>query len=213
MKNIIFDFGCVLVGLDKQRCVNAFRAIGAGDVAVYVDECRQEDLFHDLETGKTDVAEFCDEVRRKSHLCHATDSEICHAWNMLLTGIPTERLQRLLQLRDSYRLFVLSNTNPIHWHKAVDEFFPYRGYGVDDYFERVFLSYRMHLVKPEPEIYLRLISETGIRPDETLFIDDSEANCSAAAALGLNVFHSPTGEEWIDGLADKLENEQLTASL
>lgn len=204
MKNIIFDFGRVLVGLDKQRCVDAFRAIDAGDVAVYVDECRQEDLFHDLETGKTDVAEFCDEVRRKSPRCHATDDEICHAWNCLLTGIPEGRLQQLLQLRDSYRLFVLSNTNPIHWHKAVNDFFPYRGYCVDDYFEQVFLSYRMHLVKPEPEIYLQLISETGIHPDETLFIDDSEANCSAASALGINVLHASTGDEWVNGLADIL---------
>lgn len=207
MKNIIFDFGRVLVGLDKQRCVDAFRAIDAGDVAVYVDECRQEDLFHDLETGKTGVAEFCDEVRRKSPRCRATDDEICRAWNLLLTDIPTARLQRLLQLRESYRLFVLSNTNPIHWQKAVSDFFPYRGHGVDDYFERVFLSYRMHLVKPAPEIYVRLIAETGIRPEETLFIDDSEANCSAAAGLGLNVFHAPTGGEWLTGLTDALENE------
>lgn len=207
MKNIIFDFGQVLVGLDKQRCVDAFRAMDAGGVAVYVDECRQEDLFHDLETGKTDVAEFCDEVRRKSPRCRATNDEICRAWNLLLTGIPEARLQRLLQLRDSYRLFVLSNTNPIHWQKAVNEFFPYQGYGVADYFERVFLSYQIHLVKPEPEIYARLISETGIRPEETLFIDDSAANCSAAAALGINVLHAPTGSEWLNGSADMIENK------
>ena len=55
IKNIIFDFGCVLVDLDKQRCVETFKSIGAESISAYVDECRQEDLFHDLETGKTGI--------------------------------------------------------------------------------------------------------------------------------------------------------------
>lgn len=48
IKNIIFDFGGVLVNLDKHRCIEAFDKIGAHEIVRYVDECRQEDLFHDL---------------------------------------------------------------------------------------------------------------------------------------------------------------------
>ena len=48
IKNIIFDFGGVLVDLDRRKCIDAFVRIGAGAIAGYVDECRQEDLFHDL---------------------------------------------------------------------------------------------------------------------------------------------------------------------
>lgn len=196
MKNIIFDFGCVLVDLDKQRCVEAFDAIGASEVSVYVDECRQEDLFHNLEIGDIDVPTFCDEVRRKSPGCTATDEEICSAWNSLLTGIPQRRLQRIVELRERYRLFVLSNTNPIHWAKAVSDYFPYQGMNTDDYFERVFLSYEMHMVKPSKEIFIEVLTRAGIKAEETLFIDDSLANCLSAESVGIRTMHVTNGDEW-----------------
>ena len=198
IRNIIFDFGCVLVDLDKQRCVEAFRNIGAESISAYVDECRQEDLFHDLETGKTGVEEFCDEVRRKAPACTADNDTICGAWNSLLTGIPRRRIEKIVSLKGQYRLFILSNTNTIHWRKAVDEYFPMDGMTVDDYFEKVFLSYRMHAVKPDSEIFLRTLREAGIKANETLFIDDSQANCRAAASLGIRTMHVTGGDEWLD---------------
>lgn len=93
IKNIIFDFGGVLVNLDKHRCIEAFDKIGAHEIVRYVDECRQEDLFHDLEVGNTGVEEFCNEVRRICTGCNADDADICEAWNALLTGIPRQRLE------------------------------------------------------------------------------------------------------------------------
>lgn len=189
LKNIIFDFGAVLVDLDKHRCIEAFRNIGADDIAGYVDECRQEDLFHDLEVGNIGIGEFCDEVRRKCPGCKATDDAICEAWNALLAGIPKWRLMRLLMLKKDYRLFLLSNTNPIHWHKAVADYFPLNGLGVDDYFEKTYLSYKMHLLKPDREIFEAVLADAGIKAEETLFIDDSDANCEAARQLGIKAYN------------------------
>lgn len=200
MRNIIFDFGGVLVNLDKRRCIDALRNIGAENIAWYVDECRKEDLFHDLEVGKTTAAEFCDEVRRKSKDCTATDEEICGAWNALLTGIPEQRIRKLISLKDKYRLFLLSNTNPIHWHKAVTEFFPLDGFGVDDYFEGTYLSYKLHLLKPDSEIYQHVLLDAKILPGETLFIDDSPINCAAASELGITSLCVKNGDEWIERL-------------
>lgn len=191
IKNLIFDFGAVLVGLDRQRCISAFTRIGAGAIAGYVDECRQEDLFHELEVGAIGVAEFCSEVRRACPDCTATDAGICDAWNALLTGIPPERLSMLARLKENHRLVLLSNTNQIHWRKAVDDYFTISGKTVDWYFERTFLSYEMHLLKPDGAIFRRVLAETGFNPSETLFIDDSMANCLAAEKEGistLNVF-------------------------
>ena len=48
IKNIIFDLGGIIVNLDRQRCVDSFKAIGITDVADYVDDSRQEDVFHEL---------------------------------------------------------------------------------------------------------------------------------------------------------------------
>lgn len=193
----MFDFGGVLTGLDKGACVKSLHSIGAGNIACYVDECRQEDLFHDLEIGKSTVGEFCNEVRRLCPGCNASNDNICNAWNALLTGIPTRRLEKLLSLKSDYRLLLLSNTNPIHWHKAVLDFFPYEGNEVDDYFEKTFLSYRMRMVKPDEQMFRTMLVEGQIMPSETLFIDDSPINCAAASQLGINTICAERGDEWL----------------
>ena len=72
------------------------------------------------------------------------------------------------------------------------------GMNVDNYFEKVFLSYRMHLIKPDTEIFIRTLAEAGIKAEETLFIDDSAANCRAAATLGISTMHVTCGDEWLD---------------
>ena len=80
---------------------------------------------------------------------------------------------------------LLSNTNPIHWRKAEACFFTAGGLAVDDYFENVFLSYRMHLLKPGEAIFRQVLRETGFAPEDTLFIDDSAANRATAVRLGM----------------------------
>ena len=115
IKNIIFDLGGVLVGLNPERCINAFREIGCGVLASYVEEHRTEDLFLETELGHIDEGEFCNEVRRIAHT-DTPDKDIVWAWNQLLTGIPHEKLLRLARLKQQgYRLFLLSNTNSMHW--------------------------------------------------------------------------------------------------
>ena len=198
IKNLVFDFGGILVGLDKERCIAALNSIGAYEISVYVDECRQDDLFHDLEMGDISVPEFCDEVRRKSPRCTATNEKIAWAWGELLTGIPIEKLRKLESLKNDYRLFVLSNTNVIHWERSVNEFFRDHEWGIDDFFEQLFLSYKMGMVKPQKEIFSAMLANAGLKAEETLFIDDSAANCAAASSLGINVLHDPKGDKWID---------------
>lgn len=197
VKNIIFDLGCVLVGLDKQRCVRAFEQIGAGGVAAYVRDHRTADLFFDIETGRMTTEEFCDEVRRMSR-CKAENKEIVWAWNQLLVGIPDEEKQRLVDLKKEYRLFLLSNTNDMHWQKCVKDFFPYHNLGVSDYFEDVYLSYKLQLTKPNRKIFETVLRHSQLQAAETLFIDDVKENCESAAQLDIQVMHETTGNDWLN---------------
>lgn len=217
-KVLLFDFGRILVGLDKQRCVEALHKIGCGRIAYYVDDCRQEDLFHDLEVGGS-IEAFCDEARRQSsytdemgvfHPCNATNEEICWAWNELLTGIEVEKLRKVMALRkQGYRTAVLSNTNQIHWQKAIKDFFTIDGLKVEDYFDQIFLSCDLAMVKPDAEIYQAVIK--GLMPSvqgedaeqqadvasQILFIDDSEKNCKAAEENGIWTIYDPDGTRWM----------------
>ncbi|WP_238305471.1 hypothetical protein [Hoylesella marshii] len=78
VRNIVFDFGCVLVDLDKARCLEAFDRLGAHALAQYVNECRQEDLFRELELGHTTPEEFCNEARRKATSRLPTSNSATH---------------------------------------------------------------------------------------------------------------------------------------
>lgn len=209
ISTIILDFGGVLTGLDKERCMCALRQIGAGRIAYYVDECRQEDLFHEIEVGNWGVKQFCDEARRRSsgadgdgteYLCAATDEEIVWAWNELITGIPVEKLRFIKSLRDTgkYKIVLLSNTNIIHWEKAVRDFFTVDGMAVDDYFDEVFLSFEMHVVKPDAAIYQQMLERLGVKAEECVFVDDSLRNCQGAESVGIKCIHAPNGEGWME---------------
>ena len=199
IKNIIFDLGGVLVGLDAARCIEAFRQAGCAEIAAYVEEHRTEDLFLDIELGRITTADFCRRVRGMTHT-DTPDSRIAWAWNALLTDVAGEKKARLLHLSRRYRLFLLSNTNEMHWTKCRDELLPCGSYGATDYFDRVFLSYEMHMKKPDADIFNKVVADTGIVPGETLFIDDSADNCRTAAALGMHTLHETTGRDWLSRL-------------
>ena len=198
IKNIVFDLGGVLCGLDAERCIRAFHQIGAEEVAVYVEEHRVEDLFLQSELGYITTEEFCEEVRRITQR-PIDDEKIVWAWNELLTGITPERRQAVLELSKKYRLFVLSNTNDMHWKKwEASSLLPLKGEVFKDgVFEKCFLSYELHLAKPQREIFETVLQQADIKADETLFIDDSLKNCQAAEALGIHTYHNQHINDWL----------------
>lgn len=198
IKNIVFDLGGVLCGLDAERCIRAFQQIGAEEVAVYVEEHRVEDLFLQSELGYITTEEFCEEVRRITQR-PIDDEKIVWAWNELLTGITPERRQAVLELSKTYRLFVLSNTNDMHWKKwEASSLLPLKGEVFKDgVFEKCFLSYELHLAKPQREIFEAVLQQADVKADETLFIDDSLKNCEAAQALGIHTYHNQHINDWL----------------
>ena len=188
MKNIIFDLGGVLVGFDRQRSIDAFERIGCGKVADYIRDHRTEDLFYRIELGEISTHDFCEEVRQMT-ATNADDEAIIHAWNVLLTPVTENRLQRLRELREKgHRLFLLSNTNDMHWQ--------YCGHQLDGCFERVFLSYEMRLAKPDTAIFTEVLRQADIDAHDTLFIDDNADNIAAAASLGIKTFHNQNIDDW-----------------
>ena len=188
MKNIIFDLGGVLVGFDRQRSIDAFERIGCGKVADYIRDHRTEDLFYRIELGEISTHDFCEEVRQMT-ATNADDEAIIEAWNVLLTPVTGKRLQRLRELREKgVRLFLLSNTNDMHWQ--------YCGHQLNGCFERVFLSYEMRLAKPDTAIFAEVLRQADIDAHDTLFIDDNADNIAAAASLGIKTFHNQNIDDW-----------------
>lgn len=194
IKNIIFDFGGVIVDLDKQAAIHAFEALGF-DVRAYINDYVQDGVFALMETGDMSPDEFCAYVREKAG-SDVKDEEIFRAWNKMLVGIPARRVQTIRNLRTDYRTYMLSNTNAIHWAYSCHELMASTGLEMVNCFDCIFLSFQMHLAKPDDRIFRKVLSEAGLKPEETLFVDDSSENCKAAERLGIQVFHSRQQEDW-----------------
>lgn len=195
MKHIIFDLGNVLVRLDTPACIEAFKKIGMGMVINRAND-DAKCVLEQLGLGLISVETFCQKARELSG-SQASDEAICHAANAMLVEIPDEKKRRLLDLRArGHRVFLLSNTNSIHWDYCVEQLFPYKNYGVADYFERIFLSQEMHLQKPDAEIFNEVLRQTGIRAEDSIFIDDLPENCEAARGVGIQAFQNTNFDDW-----------------
>ncbi|MCD7899724.1 MAG: HAD family phosphatase [Bacteroides sp.] len=195
IKNIIFDFGGVLIDLDRQRCIDNFKKLGLQNIDELIGNFAQQGIFMQLEKGLISSQQFRERVRELIG-DNTTDDQIDAAWNSFLLQIPTYKLDALLELRKKYSLYLLSNTNAIHWEWSLKHVFPYKGYNETDYFRRIYLSYELKQVKPEPEIFKLMLDDAGIQPEESWFIDDSEANCRTAESLGIRSYCCNPQEDW-----------------
>ena len=182
--NLLFDFGGVLVDLNKQRCIDAFAGLGF-DIRPFLGTYAQAGVFAQLERGELSVAEFCEELRQLSGRVDLSDETLVKAWESYLMDVPADRLETLLKAKKNYPIYLLSNTNEIHWRQGSEEFFRYKGLHVEDFFDGVFLSYEMGIEKPHPAIFDKVVEGIGCAPSEILFFDDSEVNCEAARKQGL----------------------------
>lgn len=194
IQNIIFDWGGVLLNLDMERCFSAFEAAGAKDIRCFLTGTNEMAFFKDYECGLISTAQFRDEVR---HLIgrNIPDIEIDRMWSSMLGDIPTEKLTLIDALSRRYRLYLLSNTNELHWNHASAHVFRYKGRDLKECFRHIFLSFNMGLGKPDPEIFRKAILEAGINAEDTVFIDDSQVNCRAAEDVGIRAMHYQPGTD------------------
>jgi len=195
IKNMVFDFGGVLINLDRQRCVNEFVRLGVKNIDAMIGDYAQTGLFLKLERGEVSPTQFRNEICKLIGKPVA-DEEIDEAWHTFLLDIPTYKLDLLAGLRKKYRVFLLSNTNIIHFEQVRKSQFEAGGRTMNDYFEKCYLSYEMGLTKPYAEAFEYMLNDAKILPQETLFIDDGEANIDMARSLGFAVYLAKPEEDF-----------------
>lgn len=195
IKNVIIDFGGVIINLTRNRCIEAFAQLGVDVHEQLGSIYHHKDLFMQLEKGDISPAEFRDGIRKRSNKI-LTDREIDDAWIAMLDDVPAYKLDLLLELKERYNTLLLSNTNRIHWQWSEQNIFTYKGHTVNDFFHQIYLSYELHLLKPNSEIFEYVLSNARILPHETLFIDDATVNCKAAEALGIQTYTPEPREDW-----------------
>lgn len=171
------------MNIKKDNCIEALRRLGMHRPEDLIGDYAQKGIFKLLEEGKVTPEEFYDHIRAQSD-GNPSDEQIASAFCEFLLGIPVERLEMLRVLRRNFKIYMLSNTNRIMWNSVIDREFRKEGLCREDYFDGIVTSFDAHCLKPEPAIFEYAIEKLGIKPDETLFLDDSQLNLDAAARLG-----------------------------
>jgi glucose-1-phosphatase len=188
LKAIIFDFGGVILDIDYQRTVDAFRALGYADFDQQYGKMKQSGIFDLLETGKISNEQFITEL--KQSIPHISDEEIVAAWNAIILDFPEGRLEFISNLRDQIPTFLLSNTNAIHIENFHEVLKNRTGKShMSGYFQKVYYSNEIGLRKPDAAAFQLILDEQQLNPERTLFIDDSPQHIEAAQKLGIETLH------------------------
>ncbi|MFN4123128.1 MAG: HAD family hydrolase [Flavobacteriales bacterium] len=190
---VIFDLGGVILNIDYQATIDAFTDLGIENFQEQFSQLKQNKLFDDYETGRINSQAFLNALQ--SILPSGVSSQaILDAWNAILKDLPPHRLHVLEQVKKQKPTFLLSNTNDLH----IQSFNQYlsKTFNLDSlapYFDKLYLSYEVGMRKPDAEIFEHVLNEQRLKPERTLFIDDTIIHIESARSLGIQTLHLTKG--------------------
>lgn len=178
IKNFVFDMGRVLIYFDTIRIIERY------DVTNDEKELLKKEVFDSKEWQRLDEGtltedEFHDILKTKlpAHL-HDIAYKLIYYWDD-----PIEEVRGMYDLikiikEKGFNIYLLSNAaqrQHLYWPRI----------GASNFFDGKVISADVKVVKPNPRIYEILFNKFNIRPEESFFVDDVEANVQAARALGM----------------------------
>ena len=201
VKAIVFDIGGVLVDLDLDRCIRAFREIlGFERITELLDASHQKGIYGEMEAGLLGADRFRELILAESRP-GCTGADVDRAMAALLTGIPSPAARAVKELSARYPLYLLSNNNPISMARTY-ALFREAGIEPETAFRGQFISCEMKLMKPSQECYREVQRRIGLPAGEILFVDDNRTNVDAALAAGWQARHYIPGTDLHKLLAD-----------
>lgn len=192
-ENIVFDLGGVIEHIDPKRVIKSFEGIGVQNASEFFSLYRQSKICSLFETGHVFAQDFIEHI---SSLCGSsvTDEVIVNAWCANQLGVEPNVLSVIRELKNrSYKLYILSNTNPIHYERILYNFYRRYNENFEKLFDEIYLSYNIGKRKPGEAAYQHLV-DNGILPEKSTYIDDLEENLSAPKKLGFSTLHHKTNE-------------------
>lgn len=172
-----------------------------GQVLVY--PLKEEDLF-DVIKPEISYEEFCNYWRYSKTLDDAhqgvildsyyiqcllehckskvTVKEFYDKYITMTNGLYSDTVKIIKKLQENkIKVGVLSNLREMDYERHKEEIEPFK-------FDYLFLSYKMKLIKPSEEIYMKVIEECKCNPCEIYFFDDNDKNVEIANKCGINAY-------------------------
>lgn len=185
-KAIIFDLGGVILNIDYNKTIEAFKKLGVLNFDELYTQAQQNNVFDDIETGKITPQAFRDYIKTNSEQT-LTNQQIDTAWNAMLLDLPAERIALLRELGKQYPIYLYSNTNKIHLDafRLIIENQHGNANLLEELFITTYYSHELHMRKPNANGFEHIIEENNLIAEDTLFIDDSIQHIEGAKNVGL----------------------------
>ncbi len=189
IKNIIFDLGGVILDIDENIVYQELEKLG-----INTTELAQSKEFFEImskfDTGIYTAPTFRKKTKALLGLEKMTDQKFDSIWNAMLLDIPRERIEAIEKIKKHYKIFLMSNSNEIHYDLYVRDLQLRFGYNeFDELFNKSYFSFAEHLEKPNPRFFELILDHEHLLPEETLFIDDTAVNINVAKSLGIRTYH------------------------
>lgn len=188
-KNIIFDLGAVIININPEKVQQLLKEMMPTAFDNKFEALQKSGIFEAYEINEISSKQF---IKRIEELFdyQISETKIESIWNEMLMDIPARRIEILLEQKHKKNTYLCSNTNEIHIHTIQnylkDSFFID---GLEPLFNKVYLSYKLGIRKPNPKIFELILKENNLKAEETVFIDDSKEHIKSAASLGIKTIH------------------------
>ncbi len=183
---VIFDLGGVIVELGPLSDILGADPLPSEE---FWSKWLHSDTVRDFEGGLCSAEEFGDRLVAELELPF-DGPEMLRRFCNWPKGLFEGAVDLITELKqnDGLVVGVLSNSNPLHWYEQTDADI------IRSLFDRPYLSYEMHLIKPDTAIYEFVAADLGVEPSQILYFDDNQINVDGARAAGwqAEVTNGPT---------------------
>jgi epoxide hydrolase-like predicted phosphatase len=203
IKTLIFDNNGVLTDSDREVTVGRFAdyfGVEKEEIEGFFEECAKP-----LDDGSITSHEFYELIAKKVN--KTFKKEVMRKLH-IESYQPKPGMKELVKkYKQDFEVVILTNfgdafdeANEKVWkhHEVFDK-------------DKIFVSCKMKMRKPNSDIYLKVLEELGRKPEETVFIDDRKGNVEAAEKLGINGIVFENAEQLDVDLEKLLEVEKVNA--
>ncbi len=177
---VIFDLGNVLINHNAEIFIDEFIK-HSGEQRQRVIDVFIKAYSRKFDTGHSSGYDFYNEINEDLTLDLTFEQ-----FKEIYCGIFQEHSEFkpvVYEIMQKYDTAILSNIDELH-HNFIMNKWPWL-YDI----KNIFVSYKMGIIKPDKEIYVKVLSKFGLPAHKTLFIDDKEENVKGAQDVGLNSIH------------------------
>lgn len=178
---VLFDLGNVLVDLGDTKHLNQMLMSHDTEKEAWLKWLASPSVKA-FDTGKITLVEFAVHLLEESSgevPSNKDVEEFCHSFKYWPKGLFEGALELVDSVKPHIHRGILSNTNAAHWPRLMQEM------GLAGHFDSYFASHHLGAVKPDLNIYQKVLSKLDTQPEQVLFIDDNQINIDTALSLGM----------------------------